>query len=385
MDLLSLRLVSRECSGKVHRTFKKVHFTEKAFLLANEESLRTLFAITQNEDFGKAIKSLVFCVDELPRFEDSAYASFLHDPESTGEDTSSALAERQIVGEDYVRLHRQQMDFKDHEYDLYLLTTICAQLRRNGNCPAIQIKSKWDMERPAVGQQVLERLTGEELTCPDFDIRPNHTVLKALDLSGLNPTNLAISSVDCRWSFNQLGMNRDLRDKSANIFANLTHLDLCWTLHDADGYYDEHPEAVTEIFDLVSSPPDLKSLRLQTLDEGDPSENGDEALLDLVLGHVFEELQALALEGFVVRFAALVQFLRNHPKLETLGISHCEIHDIHLEDFGVVYTTTEERELALEIMVEDVTGFEGCQVERENTGAFRYPIWDEGDADDVET
>jgi hypothetical protein len=45
-DLLNLRLVCRESNDKTMHTYVQKHFTTRAFLLSNEESLRCLVAIS---------------------------------------------------------------------------------------------------------------------------------------------------------------------------------------------------------------------------------------------------------------------------------------------------------------------------------------------------
>lgn len=65
-DLLPLRLVSRETSQRVFRTYLKAHFTERAFLLSSEESLRTLLAISQNEVLARSLTRIDLSIEEVP-------------------------------------------------------------------------------------------------------------------------------------------------------------------------------------------------------------------------------------------------------------------------------------------------------------------------------
>ncbi|KAK5133901.1 hypothetical protein LTR08_007130 [Meristemomyces frigidus] len=57
-DLLSLRLMSRDINAKVHRTVTKVHFTDKTFLLPDEQSMQALEDISKHAVFGKSLKTV---------------------------------------------------------------------------------------------------------------------------------------------------------------------------------------------------------------------------------------------------------------------------------------------------------------------------------------
>jgi hypothetical protein len=64
-DLLAMRLIDREARDKTQRTFEQVYFTYRAFLLSSEESLRTLFKISSHNIFGRTLREVSLCVEQI--------------------------------------------------------------------------------------------------------------------------------------------------------------------------------------------------------------------------------------------------------------------------------------------------------------------------------
>lgn len=65
-DLLALRLTCRDIHGKVQRTFAHIHFTEKAFLLTSERSMRALEDISRHAVFGKQMEKVILVAHTVP-------------------------------------------------------------------------------------------------------------------------------------------------------------------------------------------------------------------------------------------------------------------------------------------------------------------------------
>ncbi|CAK3773977.1 hypothetical protein DOTSEDRAFT_38878 [Lecanosticta acicola] len=62
-ELLPLRLVCRDVETKILRTFTRVHFTEKGFLLCSPASLQAAIDIAGHETFGPALQSIYLFAD----------------------------------------------------------------------------------------------------------------------------------------------------------------------------------------------------------------------------------------------------------------------------------------------------------------------------------
>ena len=64
-DLLATRLVSRDIASKTLRTYTKVHFTEKRFLLSDALSIEAAIDIARHPVFGPALRKLSFFIETV--------------------------------------------------------------------------------------------------------------------------------------------------------------------------------------------------------------------------------------------------------------------------------------------------------------------------------
>ena len=120
-DLLPMRLVSKETSQRVFQRVLKVHFTERAFLLSSEASLRTLLAIAEHETFSRTLNRIDFCTEEVPAQE---HWYLLHEPpppEVTKLQTRE-LALRTKQANERSMVVEQQKSFRSSNGDLHILT-----------------------------------------------------------------------------------------------------------------------------------------------------------------------------------------------------------------------------------------------------------------------
>ena len=154
-DLLALRLLSKETGDKVLRTFKKIHFTERAFLLSNEDSLRTLLEIAQQKGFGASLETVILCTDEVPRRNHHS----LENPYSRPKDLELPVMERmarQAREQQWSFLLEQQEQFWEREVNLLLLTSLFANLRCLNHAIEVEVTNQWVIQRIARESKILD-------------------------------------------------------------------------------------------------------------------------------------------------------------------------------------------------------------------------------------
>lgn len=138
-DLPYLRLVNKECAARVLRTFKKMHFAKRAHLISSKDSLQGLLHLVRDDHFGRAIRTLVLCVDVLPQEQHPQFLQWHTYPASFREDTYKGHQNRKRAAGKYQDFLRTQQSFIAEEDDLCLLTTIFSYLKQLNNRVAIQI------------------------------------------------------------------------------------------------------------------------------------------------------------------------------------------------------------------------------------------------------
>jgi hypothetical protein len=331
------RTVSRESADKVLRTFKKVHFAKKAFLVKSKDSLQFLLQIARNEEFGQAIQTLVLCIDELPQEHLSEYCRCFHDPASSGDDTQIGRMWRNDKGAEFQTYLQKQQRFIYEEHDLTLLTTIFAQLKRIRSHANIQITARHDASVATFFVRTLEERTAECLRTQQFDMRAVCTVLEALALSCLVPSALQILGYTWQWSIFSLSRTKYTIRMTTEVLANVTRLDLAW----ASSPYSR-PVDIEPTVEVLAQAPCLQKLSFYLIRDAH-AWTMDDLFVEALLNAKFPALRILDLLFFRIRLANMATFISNNPGLESLRIYYTDIEDINPIDYGVKYEPLEKK------------------------------------------
>jgi len=157
-DLLALRLICHEAETKILRTYVCLHFTERAFLLCDEDSLRTLLRIAEHPIYEKTMRKVMLCADELANPTETWPGNEEFDPTTDGRSDEQRTAHAYCFG--------RQCDFQQREADLHLLAAIFARFRQRDNHEIeVMVTDTWFLtnQRPARGDTSLQSLTGGRL------------------------------------------------------------------------------------------------------------------------------------------------------------------------------------------------------------------------------
>ncbi len=235
-DLLALRLVDRGMSSKVFRTFVKVHFTDRGFLLCNEASLRTLANIVEHETFGKVLRTVALYDNELPEDVDDVLLERW--AEDTGTDTGA-------IAVAYDELHDTQRRFQDSSAQWDLLKSILKRLKAFDTPIKLEIldiyvihTKRYPMTFGAVAGNldIFSDVMYQDAVGCGRGIGSWNPVFKALASTLLSPYSLTVD--DTHWQnflvdpyYMTEGSSAEMLEHAAQVFTALKHfkmVDVHW-------------------------------------------------------------------------------------------------------------------------------------------------------------
>jgi hypothetical protein len=226
-DLLNLRLANREINSKVIRTFNNVHFTDRAFLLCSEDSLRCLAATVDHEHFRKALRTVTLCFDEIPQPDHFIRLQVLENYPRPVRDELGPIegSKRDTQDAQYPQYLEKQHRFQESDLDFYLLTTIFSRLRMLDNVVAVRVMDCCEADQQGMYHKTLSDITGKELF-PGYDTsRPVNIVIEALALSGLAVESFTVDYDNWIWSIYHLTTERMFRH-AQELFVHLKNVGL---------------------------------------------------------------------------------------------------------------------------------------------------------------
>ena len=201
-DLLPLRLVSRETAQRVLRTFVKTHFTKRAFILGNEESLRTLLSIAEHEIFAPSLERIDLCIEEIPAPDHPVQLDGQQEAPETSESVESGISEKQE--KEWKITVQKQTTVKEQNIDLHLLTMAFIRLRRWRNLKDVRVVDRELACETPQGWDTLEQSTGQTMVWREDNSRPVQYVLDALKMSLSQIESFIVEFDDFLWSFHTL-------------------------------------------------------------------------------------------------------------------------------------------------------------------------------------
>lgn len=202
-DQLNLRLVCKEANEKVLHHIIALHFTERAFLLCSEDSLRTLLSIASHERFAKSMRKIVLCVDEVAADEPRSWRRPRGSEDQLLPDgplTDEQRAQRSERYRQYEAQLQQQAQLRAKDVDLHLLTMAFLNFKLHGNVVQLQI-ADCDFVRnlPIREYDTILNTTGRRpWTLTKDDARPFTSIMEALALSEYPVNNLTLRATDWR-------------------------------------------------------------------------------------------------------------------------------------------------------------------------------------------
>ena len=319
-EMPKLRLLNRECAEKVKRTFVREHFTERAFLLCNEDSLRTLLAIVEHDELGRALRHVAFGTDIV---RDMAHECSQLEMEGL---TPSGCREEKQQYLEHARLSQAQDRFLDGRGELHLLVTIFARLRTYRN-PIILTLLGWDEATDRVrGRSHMENAVGwrRMTNCEGDDAIA--TILEALTLAMLPLTGFLVPEEGFWSSPYNLSCNKDLMKNARVVFPNLGVLQY----HYDDENLEETPAGgdVADVSSLISECKALETLVLGKIGQPWSStlhiENGPR-FIEALLQQTLQSLKVVMLRGFDVPLDLLTSFAERHG-LTRIDLCQCRLY-----------------------------------------------------------
>ena len=319
--LQAIRLTCKETSENSSCIFVSKFFTERAFLLSNEDSLRTLLSIAEHEKFGRSMQTVAICIDELPPEEDS------DDEDLPDDELRMHHGERPILGQPlqtpqqegkWKAMLEQQQHFQERNFDCHLLAMIFRSFMRLGNAVEVKIV---DTEKAGMATRqagTIQRLCGKTLSLPENESRATRIPLKALALSSLPVEKFSMDAIGWNWSIYALPRSDRALSDAQNIFADLKHLHIRF-----DTLYSVKEKYVKGFIDLVACARNLETLSLynRRLGRADgESKDPFHTLYNLLWKCEFPALKVMDLQGFFVEFNDMVDFLPRHGKLKEMHI-----------------------------------------------------------------
>jgi hypothetical protein len=325
-DLLALRKTKRDAKNKTERTFAKVHFSERAFLLSSEDSLHVLLEIVKHPSYGRALKTLVFCVDEVsPREDDDRPAEHLSFDERDDREVTAELRRKHIV---------KRKEFRDKGNDLHLLVTIFSYLRRieNAHVPAIEVCAEkvpvfWadDTELPgpyrsALGAKTLRRRYGN-CQAEMKDPRGVLIVIQAVQLSSFPAWSVSISHdswihLICRFP--------EKFEAAGDVFHGLRRLNLDFI------HAIEFSARIMQLLGLIKSCQALQELSFGSgIIKGDLKRTHVVGLVAAdLLEATFPTLMEVELKGLLINCDSLLEFVRRHATLQRLRLVNSPLFNL---------------------------------------------------------
>lgn len=338
-DLCHLRLVSRVVAARVLDVYTEVHFTKRFFLLYRE-SLETLAKIAESEYFGRQLKKVVLCVDELPpaAIEDitrseieeasSAMVQVGGSSSRIGKDMREQLLP--LAGQDVRRYH------KDEDVSPALLFKIFKQLRRLGNTPAVQVTTADLLSRkPSMYQTFSKEARAKLAVKPESNLPTFARIMAVIAQSNLRVTELDMCPGEMDWMicgsafgvplYTALRYEQIWRETKA-AFKSLRKLKISM------GELEEHTRengkhTVTDSRRMAEVFAGMRSLEELVLrqDARNAGLAPDLRLGKPFLALTFPSLRDLTLDGWEIDLRDLPAFLKRQPKLERLRLNLCEL------------------------------------------------------------
>lgn len=306
-DLLALRLVSREVHARIERVFVKAHFSERAFLLCSIHSLTTLLETAEHPVYGKSMRKVLICGDEIPSPEAEWPGNPAFDP-----------AQDQRT-EEQKQQHKAWCELQDamqHSgVDMHTLAIIFARFRQKGTPVEVQITETFWLtsKRPARGYGTLRCETGRRpYVLFGDEARPVCKVLDALAISQLPITRFSVDYDN--WALLLPDMLWETADEEImrTAFRTLKSLKLRFAFGSGD---DTRSDKLVNIIESITG---LEELVLG-IDAPRPYSRqfpGNEIFASRLFRTNLSAVKEIHLEGFLLDFCDLVDFLRRHPSVE---------------------------------------------------------------------
>lgn len=323
-DLLTLRSLCREAASKVLKTYTRVHFTERAFLLSYEPSLRTLLAIAESETFSAGVRRLVLCVDEVDHLDAELWDSGYHT-------TLGPRFESRTKQDRHEKALQTQKNLRKYDVDLLLLTMILARFRQSGADLTVELTVSDDVasEITVRGRPALEQLAHENISGgSDSNLRPVQVLLDALAASNVRPRALLLRGwgEGGLFAFSEVAFARSPKTlwNAHQVFQHLTFLFLqCQDLL-GERLGREEAEALVATF---AGSLNLKCLKVdfghrsESFPEDCDPEDGNPEMSRAILRATFPALEELILDHFVIDAQQLKVFCTRCVLLRELRLS----------------------------------------------------------------
>lgn len=343
-SLLSIRQVNREAGEKVKRIYVEEHFTKRAFLLWDEDSVGTLMDIAKHPVFGPAMKRVYICADEVAKgghkwvLEQEARAPELWD-RTLGRPVEERIMHLQRM-EQWTKLALAQHEFRKRCGDLHLLVMAFSHFRRIGSNVGVSITNQPTTSLTAKGSPTLELLSGQKLMHGMSDCLAVSTVLEALAVAGLPTPEVSIWLDNSDWDVYTLNQCPTTYEYARSVFRRVQRLSV---LTDVPAE-DTTTQDARHTAELFGSCEEIQRLTLAACTPFDADLDGSSPHDDFIyalLHQTFPTLTSLWLQSFSVPLKHLIAFMKRHKKLEAVALCQTSFHSLEELDEG---STSEEGE-----------------------------------------
>jgi hypothetical protein len=318
-ELISLHVANKDLSEKTLKTFTEVHFQTHSTLLCDRRSLKALDDIAKHPHFGKAVRQLIFCVNDLP------------EPEPPGETYQSPYGrsdlEAHVVAEKNHRMALQrQAEFEHAGGEVKSLATTFLRFKLASGIECVRIDN-YNAELVVLQYpyyyNTLEREIGRHLITmsPRSEVHVE-AVLEGLSLSQMPVCSFAIDTWGCESWLDFRCLGSDSIFTHLESLTGLKHLALSTGLFDA--LTADECQGLAVLFVGVAST--LETLELRISDEGGIGQYfspGVELVTGELLKQGFPCLKCVDLEGYMLQFDSVLSFLHRHKQLESFTIKGC--------------------------------------------------------------
>ena len=328
--LVSLRATSRETARLVEKRYLEECFSQRAFLLNSEDSLRALLSIVEIDKLARALKTIDLCIDEIPEpYLTEVELLELNQPTIRGVPNGLEALRTWHLRELYTRYHKQRHDCEQN-VDLHLLSVIFSRLRRLNHRPEVRIVDQHEACDCPWSMVNLEFLTRAQLEGTDNRERPVSMVLEAIALSGMPLESLVVRCAEWLWNLNSLTASPTRVLYMKDVFRGLRKLHLM-SDHE-ESVLDEDIEA---FFGALKTATLMEDLSLQ-VSAAEPFRHGsyDDIVDGLYkcLSQNLPKLKCLDLQGYALSLPRIRKIITQHPDLVKVHYHASEeLHDAYLD------------------------------------------------------
>ncbi|KAF2482076.1 hypothetical protein BDY17DRAFT_325570 [Neohortaea acidophila] len=314
-DLLSLRLASKAAAKKTDRTFVSAHFSERTFMPSSEASLHRFVDFGWHPLYGKALRKITFCVEELRPLSTAppdelrpGFGEIRPRPQAGG----LRLAR-------YRKLLDDQVDLRSKRRDWDLLRLAFLALKGHDNVLDISIMAVGDEQLPSREFGVIRSSTGRKPVPTSNSIECWQLVAAAIVSSKVRVGNMQTGSHE-NWvlPMDLVMQSESCSLKTTSLFGQLRSLEQWWRFDTMD---DEEIAKFARLFR------DLKNLTHLSLRYWYGSDELWEtwriAQAMMMLSIQAPALRSLEVFHLMLSLEQYVRFLGHFPRLERVGFRTC--------------------------------------------------------------